>query len=58
MKLTRIICPKCASEERHPEDVDNMSEYNEELVYKRCSECKKNITAEDRLLAAIFGEEL
>lgn len=56
MKAVRIICPKCGTEEVHKEDTGNLHEYSEESVFKRCSECKKNISPEDRLLAAIFGE--
>lgn len=58
MKVKRIICPKCGFEEDHREDVDNIHEYSEELIYRRCSECRKKITPEDRLLAAIFGEKI
>lgn len=58
MKVIRIICPKCSTEEVHKEDISDLHKYSEELVFKRCSECKKNISPEDKLLAAIFGEKM
>lgn len=57
MKVIRIICPKCDKEEKHIEEVSNMQKYTEELVYRKCSECKESVTPEDKLLSAIFGEE-
>jgi len=59
MKVKRIICPSCKSEEKEVSDEDNLRDYTEELVSKVCSkeECKKWYdSAEQRMIRAIFGK--
>ncbi len=58
MKVTRVICPRCKAEDKHIENINNVNDYREELVYKKCDTCKDVVTPEERLLAAISGEEI
>ncbi len=57
MKVKRVICPVCKSEERITSEEDNMRGYSEEIVSRTCekTECQNNPA--DRLLRAIFGEK-
>ena len=59
MKVTRVICPACNSEENITSDKDNLHEYSSEIVSRICDkeECQRwDNSPEQRLLKAMFGE--
>lgn len=53
MRVKRIICPACNSEEKITLEEKNLHEYSEEIVSEPCKECRD--IPEVRLLEAIFG---
>jgi len=59
MKVKRIICPSCKSEERVVSDEHNLRNYSEDIVSEVCGEkvCQEwNTSPEQKLLRAMFGE--
>ncbi len=59
MKVNRVICPACNSEENITSDKDNLHEYSSEIVSRVCAKekCQEwDNSPEQRLLRAMFGE--
>lgn len=57
MKVVRIVCPGCGKEDTRKLEMGKLKSYEEIIVRKRCPECRKNPTPEEKLLRAIFGEK-
>lgn len=56
MKVIRVVCPKCGMEKFIKEGEQNTTEYREELVtHQKCPDCRLSLSAEDKLLEAMFG---
>ncbi len=59
MRVERVICPACESEEKITSEADNMHEYSEGVTSRVCDrqKCKEwDNSPEQRLLRAMFGE--
>ncbi len=56
MKVLHIVCPTCGAESTVQTEREDLSKYTTDIQYKRCA--FHVVTAEERLVAAIFGEKV
>lgn len=55
MKVKLTVCPKCNKETKVVTEEDNLHNYSEEIIYKKCKDCPT--TPEGKLLNALFRVE-